>query len=155
MTLSSTDGKATPLLDQVEVAYLPKNVAPVVEDVEATPGGYRMNSSTTPPMNMPPTITLQALGQRNNNPAMPTVVFNAPVTLNAQRGSQGVRWAARDDNDDQMTYALYIRGVNETSWKLLKERITDKYYFWDANTFPDGSYVAKVVASDAPSKEEP
>jgi hypothetical protein len=153
-TLASTDGKHSPLLDEVEIAYLPKNVAPVVEEVEATPGGYRSNNNVVVPSNQPQTISLPALGQRNNNQPVAMNVFNAPMQLNAQHGSQGVRWAAHDDNDDQLVYTVYIRGVNETAWKLLKDRVTDKSYFWDANTFPDGSYVVKVVASDAPSNSD-
>jgi WD40 repeat protein len=154
ITLASNDGKSTPLIDEVEIAYLPKNVAPVMEEVEATPGGYRVNSNTVIQPAQPLTISLQPLGQRNNNAPMTVTSFNAPLTLNAQRGSQGVRWAAHDDNDDQLSFTVYLRGVNETGWKLLKDHVADKYYFWDANTFPDGLYVAKVVASDAPSNSE-
>jgi hypothetical protein len=154
-TLTSGDGQHTPMLDEVEIAFLPKNVAPVVEEVEATPGGYRSNNNTMVQNNQPATISLPPLGQRpNNNQPVIQNQFNAPLMLNVQHGSQGVRWAAHDDNDDQLTYTVYIRGVNETAWKLLKDHVTDKSYFWDANTFPDGLYVAKVVASDAPSNSE-
>jgi hypothetical protein len=153
-TLTSGDGQHTPMLDEVEIAFLPKNVAPVVEEVEATPGGYRSTNNTTVQNNQPATISLQPLGQRPNNQPQIQNQFNAPMMLNAQHGSQGVRWSAHDDNDDQLIYTVYIRGVNETAWKLLKDHVTDKSYFWDANTFPDGSYVVKVVASDAPSNSE-
>src|SRR5207244_11928024 len=80
--------------------------------------------------------------------------FEAPVQLMPQKGAQGVRWAAHDDNDDTLSYSVNIRGVNETGWKLLKDHLTDKFYSWDANTFPDGKYVVKIVASDAPSNSE-
>src|SRR3989338_5022479 len=33
----------------------------------------------------------------------------------------------------------------------MKERLTEKFYTWDAATLPDGAYLIKVVASDAPS----
>ncbi|SRR5579871_780381 len=153
-TLTSGDGKHSPLLDEVEIAYLPKNVAPVIDEVEATPGGFKGSVNTVQPNNQPQTLQLQPLGQRNNPQPVVVNQFNPPMQLTAQRGSQGLRWSAHDDNDDQLTYSVYIRGVNETSWKLLKDHLTDKSYFWDANTFPDGSYVAKIVASDAPSNSE-
>ena len=83
VTLASNDGKRTPIVDEVEIAYLPKNVAPIVEEVEATPGGYRNNSSSAPPNNQPQTITLQPLGQRQNNNPPPPVMFSAPLSLTA------------------------------------------------------------------------
>jgi hypothetical protein len=33
-----------------------------------------------------------------------------------------VRWAAHDDNGDDLTYSLYLRGDGETVWRLLKVR---------------------------------
>jgi hypothetical protein len=62
-----------------------------------------------------------------------------------------VRWAAHDDNGDDLTYSLYLRGDGETVWRLLKDQITDKAYSFDAMLIPDGGYQIKVVASDAPS----
>jgi hypothetical protein len=62
-----------------------------------------------------------------------------------------VRWAAHDDNGDDLSYALYLRGDGETVWRLLKDGITDKAFSFDAALIPDGGYQVKVVASDAPS----
>jgi hypothetical protein len=62
-----------------------------------------------------------------------------------------VRWAAHDDNGDDLTFALYLRGDGETVWRLLKDDLTDKVYSFDAALIPDGGYQIKVVASDAPS----
>jgi hypothetical protein len=62
-----------------------------------------------------------------------------------------VRWAAHDDNGDDLTYALYLRGDGETVWRLLKDNPADKAYSFDAALIPDGGYQIKVVASDAPS----
>ena len=36
-------------------------------------------------------------------------------------------------------------------WRLLKDKITDKAYSFDATLIPDGGYQIKVVASDSPS----
>ncbi len=61
------------------------------------------------------------------------------------------RWAAHDDDGDDLTFALYLRGDGETAWRTLKDDITDKAYSFDAALIPDGGYQLKVVASDAPS----
>ena len=62
-----------------------------------------------------------------------------------------VRWAAHDDNGDDLVYSLYLRGDGERNWHLLKDNITDKAYSFDAALIPDGGYRVKVVASDSPS----
>jgi len=62
-----------------------------------------------------------------------------------------VKWSAHDDNDDQLVYSLYYRGDGQTRWLLLKNNLTDKAYSFDASLLPDGGYIVKVVASDAPS----
>lgn len=154
VVLSSSDGKTSPLLDSVEIAYMPKNLPPSIDEVEATPGGYRFNFPPPPPANQPQPLTLPGLGQPRSPIPPVAVAFNPPAQMLAQKGAQGVRWAARDDNDDQLAFTLYIKGTNEANWKLLKEKTSDRFYSWDANTFPDGKYLVKVVASDAPSNTE-
>jgi hypothetical protein len=67
------------------------------------------------------------------------------------KGHLGARWLASDPNGDTLIYTVEIRGVNETEWKPLKERLTEKYLSWDATAFPDGDYRLRVTASDAPS----
>ena len=155
VVMASSDGRTSPVLDSVEISYMPKNLPPSIDEVEATPGGYRFNAPPPPPANQPQPLTLPALGQPRPVVAVQVVAqFNAPAQMLSQKGAQGVRWAARDDNDDQLVFTLYIKGVNESNWKLLKDKTNDRFYSWDANTFPDGKYMVKVVASDAPSNTE-
>jgi hypothetical protein len=75
----------------------------------------------------------------------------APLQAAKDRGAVTVRWAAHDENGDDLTYALFLRGDGETVWRLLKDNLTDKAYSFDATLIPDGGYQIKVVASDAPS----
>ena len=49
------------------------------------------------------------------------------------------------------TTAIYYRGENEHEWKLLKDKLDQKFYSWDTTTLPDGAYYLKIVATDAPS----
>jgi hypothetical protein len=66
------------------------------------------------------------------------------------KGFIGARWAASDPNGDGMVYTVEIRGVNENEWKLLKDKVAEKYLTWDSTAFPDGEYRLRVTASDAP-----
>ena len=61
-----------------------------------------------------------------------------------------VRWAAHDENGDDLMFAVWYRGVGERNWRLLKDKISEKFLSFDASLLPDGRYEAKVVASDAP-----
>jgi len=62
-----------------------------------------------------------------------------------------VIWSAKDENEDELEFALYYRGEGESRWKLLKDKLREKFYTWDADTLADGAYYLKVVASDAPA----
>ena len=75
----------------------------------------------------------------------------APLTAAKDRTAVTVRWSAHDQNGDDLVYSLYLRGDGETVWRLLKDKITDKAYSFDATLIPDGGYQVKVVASDSPS----
>jgi hypothetical protein len=68
-----------------------------------------------------------------------------------QRGAQSFQWTATDKNQDTLTYDLYYREENERTWKLLKRDVEDNFFTINSDTLPDGTYVVRVVASDAPS----
>ncbi len=131
-------------IDEVTINYLSKNVAPVVEEVVVQVGA---RFPPQPHISGPDTIAVN-LGPA---PQFPNPhIENAPVA-NRDRGSVAARWAAHDDNDDNLVFSVYYRGDNERDWKLLKSGLTDRFYSFDSGLLPDGGYTVKVVASDAPS----
>jgi outer membrane protein assembly factor BamB len=130
-------------VDEVGINYLPKNVAPVIDEI-AVQVGARFQAQPRPST---PESLIVNLG--SPLPAAPRIEPPPPATKD--RGYIGVRWAARDENDDNLVYSLYYRGENEREWKLLKSGLTEKFYSFDSGLLPDGGYIVKVVASDAPS----
>jgi hypothetical protein len=66
------------------------------------------------------------------------------------KGYIGTRWAASDPNNDPLVFTVEIRGVGENEWKLLKDKVTERYLSWDSTAYPDGEYRVRVTASDAP-----
>ena len=50
-----------------------------------------------------------------------------------------------------MPTGIYVGEKSRPGRPLLKDKITDKFYSFDASLLPDGAYTVKVVASDAPS----
>jgi len=70
--------------------------------------------------------------------------------MNYAKGSIGARWTATDPNGDNLIYRLDIRGVHEKDWKLLRDKLKERFLSWESTTFPDGEYVVRVTASDSP-----
>ncbi|MCU1337448.1 MAG: repeat protein [Bryobacterales bacterium] len=142
-------------LSDVGIAYQMKNVAPVVAQVEITPPNYRfpapLGLGTTTGTAATPTLTLQPI-QRRPVPAQGISADpgNTPA-LTWTKGQIGARWVADDDNGDTLQFKVEIRGVNETGWKLVRDKVRERYLSWDSTAYSDGKYVLRVTASDAPS----
>jgi flavin-binding protein dodecin len=150
------DGRPGDGIDWVSLAYLPRNVAPVIDGIAIQEPGVRAQSQPAVSSNQPAPVTLK----------MPTAPTAAGVTITQsssssrfeqppqgvmQKGYQTVLWTAHDDNEDELQYAVYFRGENEKEWKLLKDKLDLKYYSFDTTALADGAYYLKIVASDATS----
>jgi sugar lactone lactonase YvrE len=148
--LASGPGQPAPEVSYIEAAYLPKNVAPVVETIDITPANYRFPQ---PVLAIPPStsITLPPIGQQRSNPAPSGEIGSSSQSMSYAKGYEGARWLALDENNDTLVYRVEIRGVKESAWKLLKDNVKERYLSWDGGAFPDGEYVVRVTASDAPS----
>jgi len=134
-------GTTAPTVDSVALNYLPKNVAPEIDDVTVQVGVKYQ------PM---PKTSGGSLGSDSSS-ASSVSHFEIPTPSSHDRDSIGVKWNAHDENDDQLVYSVYYRGDGESRWLLLKDNLSDKAYSFDASLLPDGGYTVKVVASDAPS----
>jgi sugar lactone lactonase YvrE len=134
------EGNPGASLDSVTLFYLPKNVAPVIDEVYAQVGA-RFPAAAHSDSN---TVTVGPQSQSSShNDSVPTAVRD--------RNSIAARWEAHDDNDDDLVYSLWYRGDGESRWKLLQDNLNDKYFSFDAGLLSDGGYTLRVVASDAPS----
>jgi hypothetical protein len=141
--------KAGGTLDSVGLNYLPKNVAPVVDEIVVQTGARVAAGG-----GVPPSTTVQ-VGFPAAAGAGPVVTFSpdtntAPLTAQKDKSAVTVRWQAHDENGDDLMFAVWSRGVGEANWRLLKEKISDRFLSFDAGLLPDGSYEVKIVASDAP-----
>jgi hypothetical protein len=150
------DGRAGDGIDWVSVAYLPRNVAPVIDAVAMQDPGVRVQGS--PLMQTGQALNVALRLPQTSNPgglvitqSGPSPKFEQPPQGFQQKGYQSVLWSAHDDNDDDLRFAVYYRGENETEWKLLKDKLDQKFYSWDSTSLPDGAYYIRVTASDAPS----
>jgi WD40 repeat protein len=143
-------------VDWASLAYLPRNVAPVIDGIAIQEPGVRANATNIISPGQPTTVTLKLPPAPNTSGLIITQSstpprFEPPPQGIQQKGYATVLWTAHDDNDDDLRYAVYYRGENEQDWKLLKDKLEQKFYSWDATSFPDGAYYLKIVATDAPS----
>jgi len=156
-TLTAGSEGRSPELESVDVAYLPKNVEPRIDEIEITPVNYRFPAPVLNLMAAPSgpaqNLTLPPLGRRAA-PVVPQLPAGDSTTatpaMQFAKGWLGARWVASDPNGDTLLYTVEIKGEDETEWKPLKEKLTEKYFAWDATAFPDGDYRLRVTASDAP-----
>jgi len=143
--------------NEVDLAFLPKNVAPVIQQIEIAPANYRFPAPVAAPPSSPSpaSITLPALGTRHPTSAAPIAEpASTAQTLTYSKGIIGVRWAATDENGDTLFYRVEIRGTHQQTWLPLKDKVREKYIDIDSTAFPDGEYELRVTASDAPGNPE-
>jgi outer membrane protein assembly factor BamB len=150
------DGRPGDGIDWVSLAYLPRNVAPVIDGIVLQYPGVRAQSQTGIATGQPTVVTLKMPPSPNTTGVIITQSgapgkFELPPQGTLQKGYQSVLWSAHDDNEDELRYAVYFRGENEREWKLLKDNLEQKFYSWDTTTLPDGAYYLKIMATDAPS----
>lgn len=164
-----TDGAAAPSIAWVGLAYLPKNVAPMIDDVVLQDPGIRVQGFMQPTGSPGVLTPVQLKMPQRPSGSMPAFTgFLAPTPTGPEsatrppkaeippqgfedKGYQSVLWSAHDENDDDLTYSVFFRGEGEQNWRLLKDKISHKFYSWETTTIPDGAYYLKITASDAPS----
>jgi len=120
-------GPTPPRVYSVRIYYLPKNVAPEVDEVSVQ-------------------MARPAPGPHPEGGAGAMVA--APP---ARHGNILVRWAAHDENGDQLRFSIYYRADGAQRWLLLKDDLDERSYAFDPSLLPDGGYTFRVLASDAPS----
>ncbi len=134
-------------VDSVSLNYLGKNLAPVVDEIVVQTGarvaGSQPAQNPTVQVSFPPASgTAIPVFQQDPN--------TQPLLAQKDRSGITARWAAHDDNGDDLMFSVWYRGIGEHTWRLLKDKISDRFLSFDAGLLPDGRYELKVIASDAP-----
>jgi hypothetical protein len=132
----------------VGINYLPVNIAPVVDEIAVEPGARATLSA--PQAGQPQQITIN-LPSAQSGLSYTQDPSTAPLSAVKDRSAVTVRWSAHDDNGDELIFDVYVQGDGEKNWRLLKSRLTDRFYSFDAIRIPDGGYRMRVVASDGPA----
>src|SRR5665213_2698444 len=129
LTLTSAKGAATPVVEDVAVAYQVPNLPPRIKSIKVVNAGGTAANAESP----------DAIDADN---------AAAPKRATSSR-YQTISWEASDPNHDALAYALYFRPIGQEQWILLKDKLMEPTYQWDTRTAADGRYEVKVIASDA------
>jgi sugar lactone lactonase YvrE len=148
-------GKATPVLTSVTSAYLPRNARPSIASITVHPPGtvFQRPFPTGDP-ELAGFETSTSDGRAPNPGSSSSASSSAGVPLGRrtyQKSLQTFAWRADDGDEDKLQFDVYFRREGETDWKVLRRGLWDGIYTWDTTSVPDGTYVIKVMASDAPS----
>lgn len=146
----------SPVLDTLVAAYLQRNLRPQIQSITVHPPGEVFQR----PISLSGDIDILGLDEPRNPegrpPSTAATRASAPSATAYsrrlyQKGVQTFSWRADDPNGDTLTYDVYYRPLGDTRLRLLKKGVTDTVVAWDTTTVPNGRYVIKVTASDAPS----
>jgi hypothetical protein len=141
----SGSGAATAAqMEDVSIAYLPRNVAPEVLSIVGLPTGVGLQQVVQ--VQVDPNVESSGL-----DPSLFGAIAQVPPRRIYQRGARSLQWQAEDRNGDTLEYSIYYRSLNESSFRLLKDHLRENYFTVDGATLADGRYVFKVIATDAPA----
>ena len=130
-------------VEDTSLAYLPRNVAPEVLSITALPIGVGLQQVAQ--IQVDPNLESSGL-----DPSLFGAVASVPPRRLFQRGARSFQWQAEDRNGDTLEYAIYYRALNENTFRLLKDQLSDNFYTIDGATLADGRYIIRIIASDAP-----
>src|ERR1041384_4729628 len=108
-------------VEDVSVAYLPRNVAPEVLSITALPIGVGLQQIVQ--VTVDPNVESSGL-----DPSVFGPVAQVPPRRFYQRGARSFQWQAEDRNSDTLEYSIYYRALNEQTFRLLKDKLRDNFY---------------------------
>ncbi|MBA3515971.1 MAG: hypothetical protein H0T77_16550 [Pyrinomonadaceae bacterium] len=139
---SAPGASSSTWMEDVSIAYLPRNVAPEVLSITALPVGIGLQSVVQ--MQVDPNVESSGL-----DPSLFGAAAQVPPRRLYQRGARSFQWQAEDRNGDTLEYAVYYRALAESTFRLLKDKLRENFYTIDGATLADGRYIIKIAASDA------
>ena len=149
--LTGAEGRS-PVVTSVSAAYLQRNLRPEIATITIHPPGVVFQK---PFSTGEAEIAGFEAGPAERRPgasaAQPGSGSPPLGRRRYQKGLQTFLWKAQDPNDDDLSYDVLYRREGETTWKALKRNLTEPLLVWDTTSVPNGTYVVKIVASDAPA----
>jgi sugar lactone lactonase YvrE len=144
-----TPGAVAPVVTSVTVAYLARNLRPVVSEITVHPPGVvfqRPFSSDDSAIAGLDDAVADARRPPGGDPAAGATTLGRRMF---SRGLQTIGWKAEDPDTDRLQFSLHYRREGEDTWRLLRDQLADMLFVWDTTSVPDGRYLVRVTANDA------
>mgnify|MGYP000269722552 CR=1 FL=1 len=153
-----TDGPTSPSLSWLQLAYVQRNIRPLIRELTLYPAGDAFQRSGGASSSGEPEIA----GLETGAPEIkPPVALGGRSTDSANLGRKvffkslrSISWRAEDANGDKLRYDVLYRPEGSTTFTRLREGLLEPIFAWDTATVPSGRYVFRVVARDQVSNPE-
>jgi hypothetical protein len=135
-------------VDAVTVAFMNRNVAPVIDTVVVQDPAVVYITGSYPQ-------SPQVVEATNPDEYGIFTSLDTPRDRNEQgkkvyrRGFRTVTWRAHDDNGDALRYTLSFRKVGSQKWLRLRENFDESSLNFDTSQLPDGNYELRLSVTDA------
>lgn len=141
--LQGANGKS-PTLEEVSVSYLNQNLPPQIRFLRVSTAGERTGLTGS---------SGNVGGTGQVSVTMAPGVFGVPSSANTPPPKQPISltWQAEDPNGDRLDYDLYLKAADEKDWHLVKRNLHEANYTLNPDSYADGQYQARLVASDQES----
>ena len=145
---------AAPTLLSVTAAYLPRNLRPKIAMLTVHDPGVAFQQPFS--SGDPPIAGLDggadARDGATNGAGGGGETRQATLGRRVHRkGLRTIQWAANDPNNDLLRFDLLYRAEADLAWRALRTGVEDLIFTWDTTSAPYGTYLVRVVASDAQS----
>ena len=141
-------------IDGVTIAFMNRNVAPVIDSVSVQDPAVVFITSSYP-------ASPQVVEATNPDEYGIFTSLDNPRDKSEQQGKKVFRkgyrtilWRARDDNNDELRYSVFFRQKGSTRWLRLRENIEETSLNFDTSQIPDGTYELRVTVTDAVDNPE-
>jgi len=135
-------------IDSVTLAYVNRNVAPVIDTVGVQDPAVVYISSSYP-------SSPQVVEATNPDEYGIFTSLENPREKGEQgkkvyrKGFRTITWRAHDDNGDTLRYTLSFRRKGSDKWLRLRDNIEETQMNFDTSQLPDGTYQLRLTATDA------
>jgi hypothetical protein len=134
-------------VDTVTVAFVNRNVAPVIDALTVQdPAVVYITGSYPPSPQVVEATNPDEYGIFTSleNPREK----NEPGKKVFRKGYRTVTWRAHDDNGDSLRYTLAFRPKGTDRWLRLRDNVDETSMNFDTSQLPDGAYQIRLTASD-------
>jgi len=151
--MTSPKPAANVAVDAVTVAFVNRNVAPVIDNVTVQDpavvyitGSYPQSPQVVEATNPDEYGIFTSLDTPRDK--------NEPGKKVYRKGFRTVTWRAHDDNSDSLRYTLSFRRKGSETWLRLRENVEETSMNFDTSQLPDGMYELRLSVSDAQDNPE-